>query len=179
MQLTFLTVMKQACHSIQNPLDLVGSNNSHHLTGSTKTQITVLACTSAAGYALPPLWMDSELFTEWFTRHFLNYAPSTRPLYFYWMGTCPITVQTLSELQLLRAWLFSLSLPTPLTSANHLIKDHFLLSSLIGRQWFRTLFLNVRGNSIWLFQIVCWGVGEGNDHTEYPCGIQDYRYMPF
>ena len=25
-------------------------------------------------------WMDSELFGEWFHRHFLNYAPSARPL---------------------------------------------------------------------------------------------------
>lgn len=85
-----------------------GSKNPHHLTGSTKNQITVLACSSAAGYALPPFvvfdrknlnlkltegevpgtvyglssngWMNSELFTEWFKGHFLYYAPASRPL---------------------------------------------------------------------------------------------------
>ena len=68
-----------------------------------KTQITVLSCCSAAGYALPPFvifdrkslkpeltvgevpgtvyglsskgWIDGELFELWFTHHFLAYAP--------------------------------------------------------------------------------------------------------
>ena len=75
-----------------------GEKNPCHLTGNTKSQITVLACTSAAGYALPPFvcfdrkslnikltegevpgtvyglssngWMNTELFTDWFKGHF-------------------------------------------------------------------------------------------------------------
>ena len=86
----------------------VGSKNPFHLTGNTKDQITVLACSSAAGYALPPFvifdrknlnmkltegevpgtvyglssngWMTSELLAEWFKGHFLYYAPASRPL---------------------------------------------------------------------------------------------------
>jgi len=85
-----------------------GSKNPYHLTGSTKDQITVLVCSSAAGYALPPFvvfdrknlnikltegevpgtvyglssngWMNSDLFSEWFKGHFLCYAPASRPL---------------------------------------------------------------------------------------------------
>ena len=73
-----------------------------------KKQVTVLACTSAAGYTLPPLvifprkglvedltidgiprnayglsengWMEGEIFNEWFTHHFLKHAPASRPL---------------------------------------------------------------------------------------------------
>ena len=73
-----------------------------------KTQITVVACVSAAGYCVPPMviwdrkilspeltlgevpgtiyglskngWMDMELFDIWFCNHFLRYAPATRPL---------------------------------------------------------------------------------------------------
>jgi hypothetical protein len=73
-----------------------------------KTQITVVACISAAGYCMPPMviwdrkllspeltrgevpgtiyglsrngWMDMELFDIWFNNHFLRYAPSVRPL---------------------------------------------------------------------------------------------------
>ena len=79
-----------------------------------KSQITVLSCCSAAGYALPPFvifdrmalkpelttgevpgtvyglsrkgWIDGELFYLWFTRHFLAYAPSARPLLFLMDG---------------------------------------------------------------------------------------------
>ena len=36
-------------------VDKVGSKNPSYLTSGSKTQITVLACTCAAGYALPPL----------------------------------------------------------------------------------------------------------------------------
>ena len=32
----------------------VGAKNPSNVTGNTKTQITVLACTNAAGYAIPP-----------------------------------------------------------------------------------------------------------------------------
>ena len=73
-----------------------------------KTQITILACVNAAGYAIPPLvifkrknlvkplmagevkgtmyglspsgWMDGEIFCDWLERHFLLYAPASRPL---------------------------------------------------------------------------------------------------
>ena len=73
-----------------------------------RSQITVLACCSAGGYVIPPFvifdrktlkpemangevpdtmyglsasgWMDAELFDQWFSHHFLAYAPPTRPL---------------------------------------------------------------------------------------------------
>ena len=73
-----------------------------------KSQITVLSCCSAAGYALPPFvifdrqklnpeltigevpgtvyglskkgWIDGELFDLWFSHHFLAHAPPMRPL---------------------------------------------------------------------------------------------------
>lgn len=73
-----------------------------------KTQITVVACVSAAGYCIPPMviwdrkilspelthgevpgtiyglskngWMDMELFDLWFTNHFLRFAPAARPI---------------------------------------------------------------------------------------------------
>lgn len=85
-----------------------GAKNPVHFTGDGKSQITVLACTSAAGYALPPFviydrrtlnpeysvgevpgslyglspngWIDKELFCDWFFNHFLLYAPQVRPL---------------------------------------------------------------------------------------------------
>jgi hypothetical protein len=78
------------------------------VTSGCKTQITVLACISAAGYAIPPFviydrkslnvewtanevpgtayglsergWIDSELFMGWFYHHFLMHAPKARPL---------------------------------------------------------------------------------------------------
>lgn len=78
------------------------------VTSGCKTQITVLACVSAAGYAIPPFviydrkslnvewtanevpgtayglsergWIDSELFMGWFYHHFLMHAPKARPL---------------------------------------------------------------------------------------------------
>ena len=73
-----------------------------------KSQVTVLACCSAAGYAVPPFvifdrkslkpdltngevpgtvyglsskgWIDGELFSLWFSEHFLAHAPPLRPL---------------------------------------------------------------------------------------------------
>ncbi|XP_065891048.1 uncharacterized protein [Dysidea avara] len=85
-----------------------GAKHSTSVTSNDKSQITVLACCSAAGYAIPPLvvldrktlrpeyafgevpgtmyalssngWMDTELFEEWFKHHFLIHAPSCRPL---------------------------------------------------------------------------------------------------
>ena len=85
-----------------------GDKNPAAVGGNTKTQITVLACVSASGYAMPPMvvwgrkvlnyqltigevpgtfyglsdngWMTAELFDQWFAHHFLLYAPSARPL---------------------------------------------------------------------------------------------------
>ena len=89
-------------------IDEVGSKNPSYLTGNSKSQVTVLACASAAGYAIPPFvifdrktlnpqytrgevpgtlyglsqsgWIDKVLFSEWFFNHFLVYAPPIRPL---------------------------------------------------------------------------------------------------
>ena len=90
----------------------VGIKGSKHVricNSGLKTNITVLACTSAGGYVMPPFiiyqrknlveslirgeipgtmygmnsnsgWMDGELFQQWFEQHFLRYAPATRPL---------------------------------------------------------------------------------------------------
>ena len=89
-------------------VDTVGARNPSHITGNRKSQITVLACTNAAGSTLPPFvifdrkslnpqmikgevpgsiyglssngWTTQELFRDWFTKHFLAYVPSRRPL---------------------------------------------------------------------------------------------------
>ena len=86
----------------------VGAKDPSYITGNARSQVTVLACSSAAGYALPPYvvfdrktlnqeltrgevpgtvyglssngWMDTELFKEWFINHFMKYVPSSRPL---------------------------------------------------------------------------------------------------
>ena len=86
----------------------VGTKSVSHVTANTKTQITVMACVTAAGHFMPPFvifdrktlnpawtkgeipgsvyglspngWSDSELFQEWFSNHFLPYAPKVRPL---------------------------------------------------------------------------------------------------
>ncbi len=85
-----------------------GQRHPRALTSGNKKQISVLACSNAAGYVLPPLvifgrkalnldlttgevpgtmyglsdngWMDREIFDNWFTHHFLIHAPSARPL---------------------------------------------------------------------------------------------------
>ena len=93
------------------PLKVVserGAKNSSHICGPDKSQVTVLACSSAAGVTMPPYvilarktlnheitfgeipgtmyglsskgWMDLGLFSTWFKEHFLPYAPSVRPL---------------------------------------------------------------------------------------------------
>lgn len=86
----------------------IGVKNPNFITSGNKTQLTVLACTGASGYAIPPYiifdrltwnpnlaegevpgslyglsktgWIDSELFHLWFADHFLNYVPHCRPL---------------------------------------------------------------------------------------------------
>ena len=73
-----------------------------------KSQVTIVACVSAAGFCMPPMvifdrkvlvpeltegevegtlyglsakgWMDRELFGLWFKNHFLSYIPSVRPI---------------------------------------------------------------------------------------------------
>ena len=85
-----------------------GQKDFHSTTSGEKAQLTVLACVSATGYALPPLiifdrkrlkpaltdseilgtsyglsnkgWIDSEIFEEWFESHFLAYIPPVQTL---------------------------------------------------------------------------------------------------
>lgn len=86
-----------------------GAKNVNCISGESKTQITVLACTSASGTALPPMvifggrktlnpdlttgeipgtlyglfqkgWMNRELFLVWFYEHFLTLIPPGRPV---------------------------------------------------------------------------------------------------
>ena len=87
---------------------LKGQKHVNVLTSGNKSNITVLACISASGCAITPMviynrknltpeltkgeiegtiyglsssgWIDAELFLEWFNGHFLQYAPSVRPL---------------------------------------------------------------------------------------------------
>lgn len=88
-------------------VDKVGSKNPSYLSGDSKSQITVMACTCAAGYAIPPLvifdrlslneamtkgevpgtiyglshngWITREIFRQWFD-HFILSIPSARPI---------------------------------------------------------------------------------------------------
>jgi len=88
-------------------IDHVGSKNPSHVTSGDKSQLTVMACTCAAGYFIPPMiifdrkrfvdtwadgevpgtlyglsqngWINSQQFHGWF-QHFLEYAPQKRPL---------------------------------------------------------------------------------------------------
>ena len=84
-----------------------GQKHVQVITSGNKAQVTILACANAAGYLNPPTvifqrknitklstgeipgtiygvstsgWIDGELFSEWFQRHFLHYAPSGRQL---------------------------------------------------------------------------------------------------
>ena len=89
-----------------------------------KSQITVVACVNAAGGHIPPMvildrkklppyftigevpgtiyglssrgWIDQELFSVWFSNHFLRYAPLARPLVLLMDGHsshfCPDTI---------------------------------------------------------------------------------------
>ena len=110
-------------------VDRVGTKNPSYITGSDKTQLTILACTSAAGYAMPPFvifdrmklnpkhcegevpgtlyglshngWMNQELFHYWFLHHFLEYAPTRRPIILLLDGHsshyCPETIKLAAE----------------------------------------------------------------------------------
>ena len=85
-----------------------GEKHPSAITNADKSQITILSCCNAGGYALPPLvifdrktlnlaltngevpgtmyglsdsgWIDSEIFESWFVSHFLVHAPPARPL---------------------------------------------------------------------------------------------------
>ena len=85
-----------------------GQKHPSAVSSGDKSQITILACCSAAGYAMAPFvifdrkflrpkltvgevpgtvyglskkgWIDGELFELWFTHHFLAHAPPVRPL---------------------------------------------------------------------------------------------------
>ena len=101
-------LMKQTCPPGQR-VAVKGSKHVRVCNAGLKARFTVLACASAGGFVMPPFviyqrknlaeslvqgeipgtmygmnpnsgWIDGELFQEWFTRHFLKYAPATRPL---------------------------------------------------------------------------------------------------
>ena len=85
-----------------------GAKDIQSVSGDTKVQITVLACTSASGTALPPMvifdrktlnseltrgeipetiyglsnkgWINRHLFTGWFYKHFIALIPKKRPV---------------------------------------------------------------------------------------------------
>ena len=110
-------------------VDRVGTKNPSYITGGDKAQLTILASTSAAGYALPPFvifdrmkltpkhcegevpgtlyglshngWMNQELFQYWFLHHFLEYAPTSRPVILLLDGHsshyCPETIKLAAE----------------------------------------------------------------------------------
>ena len=110
-------------------IHVVGEKNPLSLSSGSKAQVTVAACVSAAGQAIPPMiiwarktmrpelavgeiagtlyglsekgWMDSRLFHMWFRRHFLRYAPATRPLLLLLDGHtshyCPDTINLAAE----------------------------------------------------------------------------------
>ena len=87
---------------------LKGIKEFNVITSGDKSQLTVLACVCASGYPIPPFiifdrkrlkpehtvgeisgtlyglsskgWVDSDLFEEWFTHHFLLHVPPIRPL---------------------------------------------------------------------------------------------------
>ena len=85
-----------------------GSNPTCITSNSSKSQVTVLACVSATGVAMPPFvifqrktmnqeftigeipgtlygcsekgWINQKLFTHWFENHFIRYIPLSRPV---------------------------------------------------------------------------------------------------
>ena len=95
-------------HKPCKAIGLRGQRDLPCLTSGDKTQLTVLSACSASGYLLPPMiifdrkrlkpaftvgevpgtayglskkgWIDSELFEDWFTNHFLLHIPPQRPV---------------------------------------------------------------------------------------------------
>ena len=97
------------------------------IASSEKSQIIVLSCFNAGGYAIPIFdrkslkpemsisevqgtmyglsgsgWIDSEIFKSWFTSHFLAYAPPTQPLLLLMDGDSnPLFVNRAAEEQVI------------------------------------------------------------------------------
>ena len=118
------------CHSV---VDRVGAKNPCHVTSNDKSQVTVLGCVNAAGFCMPPFivhkrktindelvkgelpgsayglskngWMDTDLFCDWFSQHFLMHAPSARPLLLLMDGHsshyCPTTISRAAKEQVI------------------------------------------------------------------------------
>ena len=85
-----------------------GCSHPYVATSGDKTQLTVLACVSATGYVLPPTVVldrkkiNSEIFEEWLTDHFLVHAPRSRPLFLLLDGhsshfTLPVNKRAVEE----------------------------------------------------------------------------------
>ena len=106
-----------------------GEKNPISVTSGSKLQVTVVACVSASGQTIPPLiiwkrntmspdmavgeipgtqygfsdsgWMMSKLFDSWFRKHFMRYAPVSRPLLLLLDGHsshyCPDTLKLAAE----------------------------------------------------------------------------------
>ena len=95
-------------HKPSKCIGLRGQRDLTCITSGNKTQLTVLSACSASGYVLPPMiifdckrlnpvftigevpgtsygllkngWIDSELFEDWFTNHFLFHIPPQSPV---------------------------------------------------------------------------------------------------
>ena len=110
-----------------------GSKHPVTTTSGDKTQITVVSCCSAGGYVIPPMvifdrktlrpeltigevpgtiyglsdsgWINSELFSHWFSSHFISYAPPARPLLLLLDGHSshfnPSTIELAAEQQII------------------------------------------------------------------------------
>ena len=91
-----------------------GEKNAFCISSGSKAQVTVIACVSAAGQAIPPLivwkrktmvpematgeipgtvygfskngWTNSIIFDSWFKKLFLRYAPASRPIILFMDG---------------------------------------------------------------------------------------------
>ena len=109
-----------------------------------KSQVTVVGCISAAGFCIPPMviwdrktlapeltigelsgtiyglssngWMDQELLKVWFRNHFLQYAPSARPILLLLDGHsshyCPDTIRLAAREQVILFTLPPNTIPT-------------------------------------------------------------------
>ena len=99
-----------------------GMKKVRQCTSGTKTRITILACASAAGQAIPPMvvlagnnhnialskgevpktlyrmsqsgWRDQDMFSMWFSKQFLKHAVPTRPLSLLLDGSPHIILST-------------------------------------------------------------------------------------
>lgn len=95
-------------HKMPKIITRKGMKKVRQCSSGNKTQISILGCASAAGQTIPLMvvfsgkhfnnalstgevpgtfygmspngWMDQELFSDWFSKHFLSHAVSARPL---------------------------------------------------------------------------------------------------